>query len=114
MIKNLFTFILPLMALVMLAASPLYAQQHIARRLGHPSTRFADPLQTPEDLRDRLASQKLKADVATIVNLCEGWRGNLSDFLHAAATEPITPIQIPIGARLKAMSTRKDGKPILI
>ncbi len=114
MIKKLFTFILPLMALVILAASPLCAQQHIARRLGHPTTRFADPLHTPEDLRDRLTSEKLKADVAVIVNLCEGWRGNLSDFLHAAATAPITSLQIPIGARLQAMSTRKEGKPTLI
>ncbi len=114
MIKNLFAFILPLMALVALTALPLYAEQHVAHRLGHPSTRFADPLQTPEDLRDRLTSQKLKADVAAIVNMCEGWRGNLSDFLHAAATAPITPLQIPIGTRLKAMSTRKDGKPALI
>jgi len=114
MIKNLFTFVLPLIALVMLVASPLYAQQHVARRLGHPSTRFADPLHTPEDLRDRLTSEKLKADVAVIVNLCDGWRGDLSDFFHAAATAPITSLQIPIGTRLQAMSTRKDGKPTLI
>ena len=114
MVKQLITFILPLLALVIMATTPLCAEQHIARRLGHPSTRFADPLQTPQDLRDRLTSQKLKADVATIVNMCEGWRGNLSDFLNAAATAPITPLQIPVGARLKAMSTRKDGKPILI
>src|SRR4030067_582267 len=107
MSKNLLTFILPFMALVMLAASPLYAEQHIARRLGHPSTRFADPLHTPEDLRDRLTSQKLKADVAAIVNLCEGWRGNLSDFLHAAATAPITPLPLPLGARRGALCARQ-------
>lgn len=102
------------MALVILMATQSQAQQHIARRLGHPTTRFADPLQTPADLRDRLTSEKLSDDVAVIVNLCEGWQGDIGDFRHAAATAPITSLQIPVGASLPAMSSRDNGKPILL
>ncbi len=112
-IKNkLFPYLLPTMVLIMLASSPLYAQ-HIARRLGHPTTRFADPISTTEELRDRFSSEELKADVAVIVNLCDGWQGDIADFYYAAATAPITSLQIPIGTRLPAMSARKDGKLIL-
>lgn len=111
-LKRLSTCFVPLIVLIILAAAPLYAQ-HIARRLGHPSTRFADPVHTPEDLRDRLSSEELKSDVAVIVNLCDGWQGDIEDFFRAVATAPITSLQIPIGARLPAMSARKDGEVIL-
>ncbi|TVM00557.1 MAG: hypothetical protein CV087_13220 [Candidatus Brocadia sp. WS118] len=100
------------MALIILATSPLYAQ-HIARRLGHPTTRFADPIHTPKDLRDRFSSEELKSDIAVIVNLCDGWQGDIEDFYRAAATASITSLQIPIGARLPAMSARKNGELIL-
>lgn len=112
LLKKLATYFLPLLVLIILATSSLYAQ-HIARRLGHPATRFADPIHTPEDLRDRLSSEELKSDVAVIVNLCDGWQGDIEDFFRAAATAPITALQIPIGARLPAMSARKDGELIL-
>ncbi len=102
------------MALVLLGSAPLQARPHVARRLGHPSTRFADPLQTPEDLRERLTSPALRGDIATIVQLCDGWQGSLDDFREAAATAPIAPLQIPIGAHLPAMSSRRDGRPILV
>ena len=110
--NKLFTYLLSTMVLIILASSPLYAQ-HIARRLGHPTTRFADPIYTPEELRDRFSSEELKADVAVIVNLCDGWQGDIKDFYYAAATAPIISLQIPIGTRLPAMSARKDGKLIL-
>lgn len=114
MIKKLFTCFLPLVVLVILATTPLYAQQHIARRLGHPTTRFADPINTPDDLRERLTSEKLSADVAVIVNLCDGWQGDIEDFRHAAATAPITALQIPSGSTLPAMSMRKNGELVLL
>lgn len=114
MIKKLLAFFLPVMALLLFAAVQTQAQQHVARRLGHPTTRFADPLHTPADLRNRLTSEKLSDDVAVIVNLCEGWQGDIDDFRHAAATAPITSLQIPVGASLPAMSSRENGKPILL
>ncbi len=114
MIKKLLILFLPVIALAILAATQTQAQQHVARRLGHPTTRFADPLHTPADLRDRLTSEKLSDDVAVIVNLCEGWQGDIADFRQAAATAPITSLQIPVGARLPAMSSRDNGKPILL
>lgn len=110
--KKLFTYILSLIVLIIVLSSSLYAQ-HIARRLGHPTTRFADPIHTPEDLRNRFSSEELRADIAVIVNLCDGWQGDIEDFYLAAATAPITPLQIPIGARLPAMSARKNGELIL-
>lgn len=114
MIKKLFTFFVPLMVLAMLAVTPLQAQQHTAHQLGHPTTRFADPIHTPAELRDRLTSEKLKADVAFVVNQCDGWQGDIEDFRQAASTAPVTALQIPVGTRLPAMSSRKNGKPILL
>jgi hypothetical protein len=100
--------------LMLLAAAGLQAQQHTARRLGHPSTRFADPVQTVEDLRERLTCERLRSDVAIIVDLCEGWQGRIEDFRDAAATAPIASLQIPVGTRLPAMSTRRNGRPVLL
>ncbi|KKO19103.1 MAG: hypothetical protein DCC43_11925 [Candidatus Brocadia sp.] len=117
MTKKLFTsfaFFMPWLMLAVLAAAPLLAQQHIARRLGHPSTRFADPVHTIEELRDRLTSEGLVADIDVILNLHDGWQGRIEDFRYAAATAPVTALQIPVGASLPAMSSRKDGKPILV
>lgn len=112
--KKLCIVFVPLVALVMAVAMPLHAQQHIARRLGHPTTRFADPVNTPEELRNRLTSEKLFADIDVILNLCDGWQGSIEDFRHAAATETIKALQIPVGAYLPAMSSRRNGEPFLI
>lgn len=114
MIKKSFTFFVPLLLLIMLAATSLHAQQHVARRLGHPSTRFADPVHTIEELRARLTSEALFADIDVVLNLCDGWQGSIEDFRYAATTAPVTELQIPVGTRLPAMSSRKNGKPILI
>ena len=44
-----------LLGWIWLTALPLRAEEHRATRLGHPATRFALPLRTPEDLRARPA-----------------------------------------------------------
>lgn len=105
---------LRVLVLAMLAVVSLQAQQHhTARRLGHPSTRFADPLQSPEDLRERLTCEQLRDDVLVVVNQCDGWRGDIEDFRAAALSAPISALQIPVGTLLPAMSSRKNGRPIL-
>ncbi|MDR4506861.1 MAG: DUF11 domain-containing protein [Candidatus Brocadiaceae bacterium] len=112
--KNALIVFVPLLMLAMLTTMPLHAKQHIARRLGHPSTRFADPVHTIEELRARLTSEALFADIHAVLNLCDGWQGSIEDFRYAAKTAPVKTLQIPVGARLPAMSSRKNGKPILI
>ena len=52
---------------VILFSARAEAQQHRATRLGHPATRFAPPLVTPEDLRARFRDEKLKPDIAEIL-----------------------------------------------
>ena len=86
------------------------AQQHKATRLGNPATRFAKPLKKADDLRVLLRSEKMKADVAAILNEV-GWKGNPEDFDRAAATAEISEVQIPTGTRLPFMASRKNKKP---
>ena len=99
------------MALLLLAVASVSAQQHRAVRLGYPATRFAPPLSQPEQLRALLTDEKLQADVAAILAQA-GWKGNVDDLRRAAATAPITEVELPIGTRMPFMSSRKDGKPI--
>lgn len=101
------------LALALSAVTSALAQQHRATRLGNPATRFADPLKTPEDLRARLGSAKLRADVESILEQ-SGWPGNAADFHQAVATAKIYQIQILPGTRLQAMSSREQGRPILL
>lgn len=96
-----------------LSLSSLQAQRHTATRLGHPETRFAKPLLKSTDLRILLTSETLKADVASILNQA-GWKGDLADLRQAAATTPIREWRIPVGARLDYMSSRRNGKPIVL
>jgi len=96
-----------------LATAPAQAQQHRATRLGHPSTRFAPPLNHPEELRKLLLDEKLKADVAEILRQA-GWKGNVEDLRSAARTAEITPMELPRGTRMPFMSSRKDGKPVTL
>jgi uncharacterized repeat protein (TIGR01451 family) len=100
-------------AAVLLASVSVHAQQHRAVRLGHPSTRFAPPLTQPEQLRSLLTDEKLKPDVAAILQQAD-WKGNLDDLRRAAATAPISEFAVPVGTRLPFMSSRKDGKPIAL
>lgn len=89
------------------------AQQHRAVHLGHPATRFAEPLRTEDDLRRVFLEEKLQADIATIARM-SGYLGDMADFRKAVAEAPVTAIEIPSGTRLPAMSTRKNGKPVLL
>jgi hypothetical protein len=99
----------PALALGFLALTA-EAQQHKATRLGNPATRFAKPLKKADDLRVLLRAEKMKADVAAILNEVS-WKGNLEDLDRAAATAEISEVQIPTGTRLPFMSSRTKKKP---
>jgi hypothetical protein len=96
-----------------LASPPVRAQQHTATRLGNPATRFARPLRKPADLRALFRTPELQADIAAILFQSQ-WPGNFADFRRAAAEATITEIEIPPGTRLPAMSSREQGKPVLL
>ena len=105
------TLLLGIMFTVIITAQ---AQQHRATRLGNPATRFAKPLQTTNDLRNMLrAESPLRADVDSIIHQCD-YQGDLADLRRAAAEAPIAELKIPVGTRLPAMSSRENGKPILL
>jgi len=99
----------PALALGALAVTA-EAQQHRATRLGNPSTRFAKPLTQADDLRVLLRGETMKADVAAILREV-GWKGNVEDLNRAAAAAEISAIQVPPGARLPFMASRKNRKP---
>ena len=102
-----------LFSLCTLALPVAQAQQHRATHLGHPATRFAEPLKTEEDLRRVFQQESLREDIAAIARM-SGYRGDMADFHQAVATAPVTAIEIPTGTLLPAMSTRKKGKPVLL
>jgi len=106
---------LPALALasLLLASASVQAPQHRAVRLGHPSTRFAPPLTQPGELRSLLTDEKLKPDVAAILQQAD-WKGNLDDLRRAASNAPISEFKVPVGTRMPFMSSRKDGKPIAL
>ena len=110
--KRAFSLLL-LIGLTALLCAPAQAQQHRATRLGHPATRFAPPLTTPEDLRSRFRDEKLRPDIASVLAQW-GWTGNLADLHRAALTQEISEWKIPIGSRMPFMSSRKDGAPICL
>lgn len=89
------------------------AEPQRATRLGNPATRFADPLKTPEDLRSTLLKESLQADVLKILRMSE-YLGDIEDFRRAVANAEITPLSIPPGSVLPAMSTRNKGKVDLL
>jgi len=100
----------PALALCVLAVSA-EAQQHKATRLGNPATRFAKkPPKKGDDIRVLLRSDKMKADVAAVLNEM-GYKGNVEDFDRAAASAEITEIQIAPGTRLPFMASRTKGRP---
>jgi uncharacterized repeat protein (TIGR01451 family) len=113
MIKSRIRLFLPVLALVFVTSTPVHAQQHRATRLGNPATRFATPLQTPQDLRAMLNSEKLRADVDFIATE-SGFLGDTEDLRRAASNAVIVEIKIPVGTLLPAMSARKNGKPVLL
>ena len=99
--------------LMLLFGPPANAQQHRATRLGHPNTRFAPPLVTPDDLRERFRDPKLRPDFAEILRQWR-WTGNVEDMHRAAQTAPVTEIRIPVGSRMVFMSSRENGRPITL
>ena len=60
-----------------------------------------------------LLSDAMRADVEFIVREC-GYSGTMEDFRRAAATNEIAKLRIPVGTLLPAMSSRENGKPILL
>lgn len=112
--SNLLAFFGLVLALgVLRLATPAQAQQHRATRLGDLAHRFAPPLTKPEDLRALLLDEKLKSDVASILNQA-GWRGNVEDLRRAAATAEISEVKLPPGSRMPFMSSREKGRPIAL
>jgi len=107
------SFIAPLSIIIALALNSAPAQQHRATLLGNPATRFATPLQKPNDLRLMLCSNAIRADVDFIARE-SGFQGDLADLRRAASNAVIVEIKIPVGSRLPAMSSRKNGKPVLL
>ena len=92
---------------------PCHAQQHRAVQLGNPSTRFAPPLKTPQDLRNLFSNDKLRPDIESILKQVN-WRGNVDDLFKAAATAEIREHKIPVGTRMPFMSARKNGQPVAL
>ncbi len=99
--------------LMILCGAPAHAEEHRATRLGHPATRFAPPLHTPEDLRSRFRDEKLRPDIASILRQW-GWTGNLEDLHRAALTAEIVDGKILVGTGMPFMSSRKDGTAICL
>lgn len=100
--------------LSVLGSSPhAAAAQHRATRLGNPATRFAPPLATPEDLRARFADPNLRPDIVSILNQTR-WQGDVDDLFRAAASAPVSEIQLPTGTRMPYMSFRERGKPVAL
>jgi uncharacterized repeat protein (TIGR01451 family) len=89
------------------------AEQHRATRLGNPATRFAPPLRTPEDLRSRFRDEKLKLDIASILQQW-GWTGDLEDLYRAALSAKIDDVKIDVGTMMPFMSSRENGRPICL
>jgi uncharacterized repeat protein (TIGR01451 family) len=101
------------LVLLALATSTIQAQQHRATRLGAPSTRFAPPLNHPDQLRALLRDERLRPDVVSILTQA-GWKGDVEDLRRAAATAPIADLKLPTGTRMPFMSSRKNGKPVAL
>jgi hypothetical protein len=96
-----------------LAMGAAAAEPHRATRLGDPATRFAKPLQKPEDLRALFRDETLKADVISILRQA-GWEGDVEDLRRAAATAEIVAVKLPTCTRLPFMSTRRNGKALTL
>ena len=99
--------------LVLFLTASASAQQHRATRLGNPGTRFDRPLYLPEDLRKMFGSAAMRADIEFIIKETR-YSGEMEDVFRAAATNPINRIRIPVGTLLPAMSSRENGKPVLL
>ena len=111
--KALLLPILAISFLLLFTAASARAEQHRATHLGHPATRFAPTMYSPDDLRARFRDEKLRPDIAEILRQW-GWTGNLEDLRRAALTAEISEVQIPVGDTMPFMSSRENGKPICL
>lgn len=89
------------------------AESHRATRLGHPATRFAPPLTSPEDMRERFRDPRLHGDFDAVLTQW-GWSGRLIDLFQAAAQAEISDIKIPVGSVMPFMSSREAGQAICL
>ncbi len=101
--------VLTIAASLLLSAATSSNAAHRATRLGNPATRFAPPLNSPEDLRDRFRDPKLRPDFKAVLDQW-GWIGDADDLHRAALSEEIISVEIPNGSRMPFMSSRKNGK----
>jgi len=92
---------------------PIRAESHRATRLGNPATRFAPPLNTPDDLRVRFLDPNLRPDFHSILQQW-GWPGDARDLFSAAANAEVEDVKIAVGQVMPFMSSRKDGLPICL
>ncbi len=88
-------------------------ERHQATRLGSPSTRFAPPVSTPEELRARFADPRLRPDIASVLQQW-GWAGNLEDLYGAARTNAIVEWPILVGITMPFMSSREEGRAVCL
>lgn len=96
-----------------LSGMKVQAEHHRATHLGSPATRFAPPMQTPDDLRERFQNPRLREDFAAVLRQA-GWQGNLDDFFAAGLTNEIVAWQIPVGDVMPFMSSRENNKPVCL
>jgi len=89
------------------------AESHRATRLGHPATRFAPPLASPEDMRERFRDPRLHGDFDAVLTQW-GWTGRLIDLFQAAGQAEISDIKIPVGSVMPFMSSREAGQAICL
>lgn len=107
------TLVVLVFSLAVMCVASIEAEEHLATFLGNPSTRFAPPLLTPEDLRDRFRDPALQPDIASVLSQW-GWNGNLEDLHRAAQTNEIVELEILVGTRMPFMSSRRGGKPVCL
>jgi hypothetical protein len=105
-------WLLAIAAAGLIAAAPALAE-HRAVRLGSPSTRFAPPLSSPEQLWTLFTDRSTAADVAAILQQV-GWAGKVEDLRRAAAVGAITEVRLPKGTRMPFMASREAGRPVAL
>ena len=89
------------------------AESHRATQLGNPATRFADPITTVADLRERFRNAQLRADMEVVLRKW-GWKGDVEDLFRAAATAEVADTKIAIGQVMPFMSSRENTVPICL
>ena len=87
--------------------------EHRATRLGNPAHRFAPPLSSPQQLRDLLGDERMKPDIAAILQQAQ-WPGNVDDLIRASGSSDIKAVKLPYGTRMPFMSSRNNGKPVAL